>query len=481
MDQADGVRLRDIHGRRSTQEMGRSVFAAAARAADAQLADEIERERDWRKKYLGPVRRLVEAGARSRAAALGIARAGLAELHDRLEFTRDGQAMPLPAGTEMSVDPVLGTETVLGEGRGMRELAIPYRGDLLTGDSLRRQIDAWVEGGIIEPSCREAVEKVVANPDWLDLSDRRFAILGGASEMGAMEALSSWGADIAAIDLPAPHLWERILETARAGRGRLQVPTRPVGPRELTERAGADLLTDLPEIGNWLRTLDAPFTIVDDIYADGSRFVLVAAATDALAGTLARRDGVTLAYLATPTDVFAVPEEIALETRSMRRGGRTMRALSAGALYKPSYGELFSGEDGKRWGIVDCLVGQQGANYALAKTLQRWRAVTAREDGTLVSANVAPATRTKSVTKNKALAAAYRGAGAYGLEIFEPETSRWLMAALLVHDLRNEGTSPVGHPFDLYAEGAAHGGIWRLGFEPRSILPLAVARGIFRR
>lgn len=392
--------------------------------------------------------------------------------------------MPLAAATEMSVDPVLGTETVLGEGQGMRELAVPYRRELLTGDALRRQIDAWVEGGIIEPSCREALEKVVANPDWLDLSDRRFAILGGASEMGALEALSSWGADIAAIDLPAPHLWERILEIARAGRGRLQVPTRPVGPRDLTERAGADLLNDLPEIGNWLRTLDAPITIVDDTYADGSRFALVAAATDALMKTQADRPGVSLAYLATPTDVFAVPEEIALGARSRRRKGRgPLRALTGGALYRPSYGELIEGEDGRTWGIVDCLVAQQGANYILAKTIQRWRAVSAREDGTAVSANVAPATRTRSVTKNKALAASYRGAAPYGIEIFEPETSRWLMAALLVHDLRNDdgGSTPTGHPFDLYVQSAAHGGIWRLGYEPRSVLPLAVLRGFLRR
>jgi hypothetical protein len=132
---------------------------------------------------------------------------------------------------------------------------------------------------------------------------------------------------------------------------------------------------------------------------------------------------------------------------------------------------------------VDCLVAQQGANYALAKTLQRWRAVAAREEGTVVSANVAPATRTRSVTKHKALAAAYRGASAYGIEIFEPDTSRWLMAALLVHDLRNEegGVAPSGHPFDLFVHGAAHGGIWRLGYEPRSVLPLAVVRGLFRR
>ena len=84
--------------------------------------------------------------------------------------------------------------------------------------------------------------------------------------------------------------------------------------------------------------------------------------------------------------------------------------------------------------------------------------------------------------KNPLLAAAYGGAGAFGVEAFDPATSRWLMAALLVHDLRDpEAKSnpsvPLAHPFDLLADGAAHGGIWRLAYEPRSVLPLAVARG----
>ena len=80
---------------------------------------------------------------------------------------------------------------------------------------------------------------------------------------------------------------------------------------------------------------------------------------------------------------------------------------------------------------------QQGPNYALAKRLQRWRATRARDDGVTVSLNVAPPTRTRSVVKNRALAAAYAGAHRFGIEVFEPATSNTLMAALLVHDLRS--------------------------------------------
>ena len=475
---SEGVRLREIDGRRSSQAAGKAVFAAAALAADPSLAQRIAAEKDWRKHYIGPLRSLVEAGARSARAAVNIARAGIEELQDRVEFERGGEGISLAEAIRSS-DSRLKTETIQGSASAAgHELAIPYRGELLRGDSIRQQLDTWVERGIVEASCREAVEKVVANPDWLDLSDRRFVLLGAASEMGALPALCAWGADVIAIDLPDRRVHDRIGVLARQGAARVSMPA--LSGRDI---AGADLLSETPEIAQWLGGFDPPYTIVDDTYADGAQFMLLASATDALIGHLAARPGVSLAYLATPTDVFAVPEEIALETRTKRRGFRPMRALSAGALYKPSYEELVNGEDGRRWGIVDSLVAQQGANYALAKTLQRWRAVSARADGTLVSANVAPATRTRSVTKNKALAAAYRGASAYGLEIFEPDTSRWLMAALMVHDLRNgsEGSAPEGHPFDLYTQGAAHGGMWRLPYEPRSILPLAVLRGLIRR
>jgi hypothetical protein len=479
--EAEGVRIRAVDGRRSTQEMGRAVFAAAARAADPVLAEEIERTREWRKRYPAPVRGLVGAGARSSEAALGIARAGLTRLHERVELGPEG--VPLTEVGRSAKPTSLRTEVVTGsQTTGSPELAIPYAGDVLRGDAIRRQLDGWVERRIIEPSCREAVEKVLANPDWLDLSDRRFVIFGAASEMGPLEALTAWGADVVAVDLPERRVWERILATAREGRGSLSVPVRGGGSDDLAGAAGADLLRDTAEITGWLAGFDAPFTILDDAYAPGSSFVLVAAASDALMSTLAERAGVSLAYLASPTDAFAVPEEIAVDARSRRRAHVPARAMSGGALYRPAYRELASGEDGRRWGIVDCLVPQQGANYALAKNLQRWRAVAARDRGVTVSANVAPATWTRSVTRNRVLAAAYRGASAFGVEIFRPETSRWLMAALLVRDLREGGSPPLSeHPYDLHAEGAAHGGIWRLPYEPRSVLPLAVARGLLRR
>ena len=377
-----------------------------------------------------------------------------------------------------------------GSGQRARSLAIPYRGEVLSDDAFRGQLERWQEAGVIEESTATALGAVISNPDWLDLSDRRFAVLGAASEMGPFGSLCSWGATVMAIDLPRPRLWNQILGTARAGSGTVLVPVKRNADGDIASRAGVDLLTHAPEAKVWLARSDGPFTLGNYVYADGATFVRLAAAVDTMIGSvLADTPGVSLAYLATPTDVYAVPEAIAEAARrnhSRSVLGAPLRALSGARLYARNYEHLVPGENGRRWGISDSLVPIQGPNYALAKSLQRWRAVAAREDGVMTSANVAPASSTTSVTKNRMLAAAYRGAPAFGVEIFEPATARVLMAALLVHDLRNPRAAAhpdtkLDHPYDLFVEGAAHGGIWRLPHEARSILPLGLVRGLVMR
>ena len=51
-----------------------------------------------------------------------------------------------------------------------------------------------------------------------------------------------------------------------------------------------------------------------------------------------------------------------------------------------------------------------------------------------------------------------------------------LLAALLVHDLRT-GPPAQEHPWQDEAYAAAHGGLWRAAYSPRSALGLAVFLG----
>ena len=241
-------------------------------------------------------------------------------------------------------------------------------------------------------------------------------------------------------------------------------------------------------VREWLTRAPSRLVVGNYVYADGTAFARLSMAVDAVsAALLAARPDTVLALLATPTDVFAVPPETvhAARARYAERGWRGLaqgpvQLLSGRRLFRPNYPDTVSAADGRRFGVADCLVVQQGPNYALAKTIQRWRALVAHADGGTVSANVAPPTRTRSVLRNRVLAAAYTGARQFGVEVFSPATSATLMAALLVHDLRNP-PGRLDNPHDLYASGANHGGLWRVPYEPRSVLGMAVMLGLVDR
>jgi hypothetical protein len=464
-------------GRRSTAATGRAVVADALRPVDPVGARAAEQETNWRAGYLVHFRRLVEAGLGATAAAREIAGSGLRSLHARMRVALPGgEEVPLAEWTTPPRE--LRTVQVAGAGQRDEEFSLPYGGERLRGAALLRRLDAWVDAGVMEPSAAERVRGVVAHPEWLRVSDRTVVVLGAGAEMGPLPSLLRWGARVAGVDLPRPAIWQRVLETARRGAGTLLLPaTDPDG--DAAGSAGADLVREVPAVAEWIAGLPGSPVLGNYVYADGAANVLVSTAVDALTvRLLERRPDLALAFLATPTDVFAVPAGSvehsvrAYASRSTvgRLVGRPLRTLSAGRLLRRAY---LPGADP---GISDSLVAQQGPNYALAKRLQRWRATVARAAGAAVSLHVAPPTRTRSVVKNRALAAAYAGAHRFGVEVFEPATSNVLMAALLVHDLAT-GSPDGDHPWQDEAFAAVHGGLWTTPYAPRSALGLAALLG----
>ncbi len=464
-------------GRRSTAAVGRAVVADALRPVDPVGARAAEQETNWRAGYLVHFRRLVEAGLASPEAALTIAGAGLDAVHGRLRVAGEGGEQPLDVLRTAPAGRVLGTREVTGQAEPERELTLPFHGRRLRADELLRRLDTWVECGVLEQTAGDALRTVAAHPEWLALPGRTVAVLGAGAEMGPLTALLRWGATVAGVDLPRPDLWRRVLDTARRGAGTLLVATEG----DLPAGAGADLVREVPAVADWLAGLPGEPVLGNYVYADGATNVRVSAAVDALTLRLqAARPETALAFLATPTDVFAVPGDAVAQSVRNYAGrsrfgklvGRPLRTLSAGRLLQRAY------VPGADPGVSDNLVAQQGPNYALAKRLQRWRATVARAAGTTVSMNVAPPTRTRSVVKNRALAAAYAGAHRFGVEVFEPATSNVLMAALLVHDLHTGGGPRHEHPWQDEAHAAVHGGLWRTAYAPRSALGLAAVLGL---
>jgi hypothetical protein len=487
-DEPTGVVFpRAADGRRSTSALGRAVVADALHRVDSAAARDAEQEHDWRRGYPRHFRRLIEAGLASREDAITVARDGLDSLYQRMRVAGPGgEETGLDALTSEPARRVPDTVTVAGSGAAEQELAVPYRGERLSGDALLRRLEAWVAAGVIEPSCAAAIQTVAANPAWLSVPGRTVAVLGAGAELSPLPVLLGWGARVAAVDLPNPAIWTRVLDLARQSGGTLLIPVADHQDQAdqdlqvLVRRAGLDLTCDIPAAADWLAGIDGPLVLGNYVYADGAANVRVATAVDALTVRLqAGRRDLALAFLATPTDVFAVPADAVAQSASAyaarspaaKMGGWPLRALSGGRLLRRAY------PPGADPGVCDSLIPQQGPNYALAKRLQRWRATLARDEGATVSMNVAPPTRTRSVTKNRVLAAAYAGSHRFGVEVFEPATCRTLMAALLVHDLHTGGGPAHPHPWQDEARAAAHGGLWRIAYAPRSALTLATLLG----
>ncbi|MEO6471607.1 MAG: hypothetical protein ABIR57_06945 [Aeromicrobium sp.] len=458
----------------STSSTARKVLADALRKADPVGARAVENETNWRRNYLTHFRRAVEAGIGEPPSAHSIAANGLESMHAEMRY----DDVPLDAAIDtLPLSQAFHTQTLVGHAKPETELSIPYKGQRLSGNALLGQLDSWVDRGVITASCAEAVRAVQANPEWLRLEGDTVVVLGAGAEMGPMRALLRWGADVAAVDLPTSAVQDRLTQAASEGAGRVHMPARIV--TDADSSYGANLVDELPSVAHWLDSFKGRLVVGNYCYADGPMHVRVSMAADALGAHLTtHRPDTALAFLATPTDVFAVPGDVvdlsnnAYDRRSVSKLARQpLRVISGGRLLQRNY------PPGADPGLCDSLVPQQGPNYALAKRVQRWRATTARHEGLTVSLNVAPATRTRSVLKNKALAAAYAGAHRFGVEVFDPSTSNTLMAALLVYDLR-AGAADQQEPWQDEAINAAHGGLWTSAYHPRSALGLAAVLGL---
>ncbi|WP_433198583.1 hypothetical protein ACQP1G_04325 [Nocardia sp. CA-107356] len=460
-----------------------AVVADAVRRYDADLAQQIETCRDWRGSYRGVFRGLTALAASSAAVSAGIATDGLRAARQLLRFVTGRTIAPLQS---VDVDAIatadgLDTGRIDGTAKPVTRLEIPFRGALLAEEALWQQLTDWRRRGIVEPAFAAAVERVIDHPEWLSLPGFRVIVTGATAELAPLRPLLRWGADVLAIDLPGAARWREISAVAQAGAGRLDYPVS-AGP-------GADITRQFPALVHWIRAqLGTDVRPVFGMYANssGPQGVRLAAAMDVLVSDLLdHRADAAVAYLGSPTDCYAVPEDVIADAHARLRergpwgvGEHLLRVLSASALYRPNYRSTSPDQLGAIWSVADALLASQGPNHALAQRLLRWRMVGAHTAGRTVSCTVAPPAWTKSLRTQRSLAASYRGAHHFGIEVFEPDTARTLLAAKLVADLFAPPDTPAdANPERIFVAGAAHGGLWRQPFEPNSILPVATLGG----
>merc|ERR1712057_82588 len=478
----------DENNRRSTMAFNAAAFEASVITVDPGLAAKIGQEAPkWRKKYSKYVVENVKLSAKSTGNALAIANAGLDYLHDNMVFIRNERSMPLRTAMYGFKQDKFATATVKGSARmpSKQEYEVPYKNKTLRGDDLLVQIDKWVNAGVIEVSCGHAMNEVALRSEWLDLSDVYFVMLGASSAMGPYEFLMNHGANVIAVDIDRPHIWKKLITIAENSCGTLTFPMKkPKASENLADNVGCNLLTETPEIRNWLQSVHKGKSLVIGSYAylDGALFVKLSMAMDAIAKDLVQsRKNTALAYLCTPTDChIGTAAANAVATKNYKRSPLWQTVLSLLVTVKRNSYRHVEDDVGNHYHCVDAIVPEQGPNYILAKRLQHWRAIVTRESGSIVSSNVAPATRALSVVHNLSFKMAYGGMKHFKpLEVFDQETSSAVMAGLLVYDLKcassaSHPSTELGNPLCLFSENSFHGGAWRCGYKYSTIGTSAV-------
>jgi len=479
-------------GERSTTDFAKKVFAACFSATgDQQLVQDLLAEKNWRYKYNRFILKHVDSSLKSPEAALAAANAGLQELHNSFDFIRDGKTVKFSEA--MRSNGTFQTGFIKGSKPkpDNQELVVPYKGRQLKGDELIKQLRKWANYGTIEPSAADAIEMVVKNPKWVDLSSRYFVLLGAGSAMGPYLVLMALGANIIAVDLDRAPIWKRLLTIAEQSCGTITFPLKKPQSEikskdDLYDNAGSNLITHAPEIYNWVSTLypNLPLTVGCYVYLDGEAHVKVALACDAIMkGLSENRKNVSLAFLCTPTDAHLVPEEARKDAlaRFNSWGWRNLvltpvRMFGGNKYLVKNALPTVKSKDGKgEFSYIDGLTVAQGPNYALAKRMQHWRAIVARSAGCVVSSHIAPSTSTASVVHNKKFAWAYDGMPFFKpLEIFEQETSNAVMSSILIHDLSNQQavanpSVPLKNPLEMFKYNSFHGGVWRIPYKVGTI------------
>ena len=187
----------------------------------------------------------------------------------------------------------------------------------------------WSSYGTIEPSAEAAIAEIAAHPEWLDLSQRYFVLLGAGSAMGPIQILlahgttvstnghDAWGwqavvgglpavcgvvvigmdqagdcclvcafpgANIVAVDINIPGVWNRLLKMAEDSCGTMTFPlSKPQEEAggsdiaELAKFAGCNLFTHAPEVKNWVASVHVGKQLVIGGYAylDAWKHVIV--------------------------------------------------------------------------------------------------------------------------------------------------------------------------------------------------------------
>jgi len=367
-----------------------------------------------------------------------IARTLVRALHDRL-FYRAGDTLVLLADHLVAPHAPVPARIVGGHGEPRWQAEIPWRRERHTGPAgIASLVAAMREQHLLTDAAKLGLDWMVrrlvhhgengATGAGLDLRGERFALLGAGAELAPTELLLASGADVLWIDRAAPP--ERLL--AGDFPGRLHI---------LPGTGATDLLAEPARarqaIIDFAATSGSGVHLGLYAYAPGKgRELRLAALMDAIARSLPARVARSVALLVSPTTPGEVQPEDGEAARTRRASAQVWKkTLERTGVLSPRAHETLGATTVSR-----SIVSLQGAAYQAAQYLAKMMAAEALlADGiggvaVSVSANVAGITATRSLL-HPLFQAAFLGAPRFGIEIYEPATTRLLSGLLALHDV----------------------------------------------
>jgi len=506
--------VNEATGKPSTTPTGKDVWKAAlstlgeSNLSAQTLINCIDKtnSKQWRTDYIEIVHEFVRIMASvSSSEATSMAHAGLDALSTSFKFRINNDSNEtIPAKRAFMDDhPSISSQGLLDTTtlRGSVCTTKPYRFRLaspqkdhkqqniwLTGRAATRQLETWANYGCMEKSAAKHASSVVDKMDVSPLvQDKIFVLLGATSSMGPAKSLLS---------IPGAH----VLAVARDGKklNTLKSWFERNCPESATlqvPKGGADMLKEGPQIARWVaqtvkehETTRKQIVICHLAYLDGEAHVRVSVAMDLISEYVIKQlagqqQHVSFSYLSSPATAYAVPDEYAVDAQRRYENRpalhRILQTCSATRWLQPT--NLWTNKAAD-FCILNGLVGMQGPNYALAKTMQQWRCMVHWNEQRLVSAPMAPATRTESMVSYSTIAAAIEGQQYFEpLMTFDVDTTSSLMAAILlsqINQLVDDPAALVKHPVQITWDGSVHGGVGRCPYAAESTSTISYLTGV---
>ena len=162
----------DDKGERSSTKINQAILAAAVGAVNDDKAKAIMKNKKWRFDYWKHLKALVEEQCTSPENALKIAQAGMDKAYELFEFVApDGSAMSFKEAMAQPKDVKNAFHTMEIKGNSstakIEQVQVPYKGEILAGDKLKKQVQAWVDDGTIEPSAGQAIIQCIDGGSFL--------------------------------------------------------------------------------------------------------------------------------------------------------------------------------------------------------------------------------------------------------------------------------------------------------------------------